>query len=144
MFLLDPRIAEASTGVAALSLCEVRLQDDARFRWLVLIPQRALMRDLDDLSAADQSQLILEVAQASRALRAACAGEGYSVDKLNLGALGNIVPQLHVHLVARRIGDAAWPGPVWGAGTPEPYGGGERLRFVRALQDALMFDRADP
>ena len=131
-FTLDPRLAADTVAVATLPLCEVRLMDDARFAWLVLVPRRAGMMEVADLPQADQAQLWQEVDQAGAALRrvAPC-------DKLNLGALGNIVRQLHVHVVARNDGDAAWPGPVWGCGRAEPYATNARSKLVERLRDAL-------
>ena len=115
-FALDARLAGDSVPVIELPLCSVRLMNDARFAWLLLVPRRADMSEIHDLDRTDQDQLWREIRFASAALRdvAPC-------DKLNLGALGNIVRQLHVHLVARVAGDAAWPGPVWGSGAAQPY-----------------------
>ena len=115
-FELDPRLQSDTRHVQSLSLCDVLLMNDARFAWLVLVPRRAQLSEIDDLSLDAQAVLWREVHIASRALQdvAPC-------DKLNIGALGNIVRQLHVHVVARRQGDAAWPGPVWGSGKAEPY-----------------------
>lgn len=115
-FILDPRLAADSVAVATLALCDVRLMNDARFAWLLLVPRRADCVEIDDLDQADQDRLWAEVRHCSRALRAAAP-----CDKLNLGALGNIVRQLHVHLVTRVHGDAAWPGPVWGSGAAQAY-----------------------
>lgn len=131
-FALDPRLAADTVSVATLELCEVRLMNDARFAWLILVPRRAGMAEIADLSDADQQQLWREVNQCAAALRhvAPC-------DKLNLGALGNIVRQLHVHLVARTGGDAAWPGPVWGSGAAVPYETGALTGRMLALRGAL-------
>ncbi|MHB1056443.1 MAG: HIT domain-containing protein [Rhodanobacter sp.] len=115
-FILDPRLAADTLPVAALPLCDVLLMNDARYPWLVLVPRRAGMVEIGDLDAGEQAMLWQEANRAAAALRAVAP-----CDKLNLGALGNIVRQLHVHLVARREGDAAWPGPVWGHGMTEPY-----------------------
>jgi diadenosine tetraphosphate (Ap4A) HIT family hydrolase len=115
-FELDSRLKNDTQHVQSLSLCDVLLMNDARFAWLVLVPRRAQLSEIADLSLDAQAMLWREVHIASQALRdvALC-------DKLNIGALGNIVRQLHVHVVARREGDAAWPGPVWGSGKAEPY-----------------------
>jgi diadenosine tetraphosphate (Ap4A) HIT family hydrolase len=122
---LDARLLADSVPVAGLPLCEVRLQDDARFPWLVLIPRRPGLVEITDLDPAERGILIEEIATAARALEAAtdCA-------KINVGALGNIVRQLHVHVVGRNEGDAAWPGPVWGAGT--------RIAYAPDARDALL------
>jgi diadenosine tetraphosphate (Ap4A) HIT family hydrolase len=110
-FALDERLAADSVFVADGPLSQLRLMDDARFPWLVLVPRIAGAVEWFDLGAADQSLLWNEVRRAAALLRA-----GSSCEKLNLGALGNIVRQLHVHVVARHPGDAAWPGPAWGSG----------------------------
>jgi diadenosine tetraphosphate (Ap4A) HIT family hydrolase len=115
-FVLDARLEADTRAVASLALCDVRLMNDQRFPWLVLVPRCAGMMEITDLSTDDQSTLWQEVNRAAAALRAVVP-----CDKLNLGALGNIVRQLHVHVVARREGDAAWPGPVWGSGSAQPY-----------------------
>lgn len=115
-FTLDARLAGDSLPVVDLPLCSVRLMNDARFPWLLLVPRRAGMSELHDLDEADQEQLWREIRSATQALRAVAP-----CDKLNIGALGNIVRQLHVHVVARVEGDAAWPGPVWGSGVAQPY-----------------------
>jgi diadenosine tetraphosphate (Ap4A) HIT family hydrolase len=131
-FVLDPRLAADTVPLARLDLCEVRLMNDARFAWLVLVPQRAGMVETADLTPSERTLLWHEVERAGAALRQTVA-----CDKLNLGALGNIVRQLHVHVVARREGDAAWPGPVWGSGPAEAYPAAIRDSLVQALQAAL-------
>ena len=131
-FSLDPRLAADSCAVASLSLCEVRLMNDARFDWLLLVPRRAGLVEISDLALDEQRLLWDEVRQASAALRAVA-----SCDKLNLGALGNIVRQLHLHLVARREGDAAWPGPVWGCGHAVPHAEQALAARIEALRRAL-------
>ncbi|MBB6186696.1 HIT family protein [Rhodanobacter sp. MP7CTX1] len=115
-FILDARLEADTRPVASLELCDVRLMNDARFPWLVLVPRRAGLVEITDLTAGEQTTLWHEVNHAAAALRAVAP-----CDKLNLGALGNIVRQLHVHVVARCEGDAAWPGPVWGSGQAVAY-----------------------
>jgi diadenosine tetraphosphate (Ap4A) HIT family hydrolase len=118
--------------IADLPLSQLRLMDDARFPWLVLVPRIPGATEWIDLDDDRQTALLTEINRAAQALRtlAAC-------DKLNIGALGNIVRQLHVHVVARRVGDAAWPGPVWGSGPAQPYGPAARETRIHALQRAL-------
>jgi diadenosine tetraphosphate (Ap4A) HIT family hydrolase len=128
-FALDPRLAADTDPVGELPLCRVLLMNDARFRWLILVPRRDGLSEIADLPADERTRLVEEAMQAGEALRA--TGE---VDKLNIGALGNIVRQLHVHVVARRIGDAAWPGPVWGSGAALPRSAEERQALVAALR----------
>jgi diadenosine tetraphosphate (Ap4A) HIT family hydrolase len=110
-FALDERLAADTVLVADGPLSQLRLMDDARFPWLVLVPRVPGAVEWFDLGVADQALLWNEVRRAAKLLRAAP-----SCEKINLGALGNIVRQLHVHVVARHPGDAAWPGPVWGSG----------------------------
>jgi len=114
-YACDPAFAVGSARVADLVLCEVRLQLDARFPWLILIPRVAAARELEDLAETDRLRLMDEIVLAGRAVRAIGAALGGPVAKLNVAALGNITPQLHIHVVGRRPDDAAWPGPVWGA-----------------------------
>lgn len=131
-FELDARLAGDTIVVGDLPLCRVLMMRDARYGWLVLVPRRRGMVEVADLAEADQATLWREGAQAGAALRAILP-----CDKLNIGALGNIVRQLHLHVVARREGDAAWPGPVWGAGSAEAFAEGEAETRVTALRKAL-------
>jgi diadenosine tetraphosphate (Ap4A) HIT family hydrolase len=131
-FELDQRLAADTMPIAALALSDLRLMNDARFPWLILIPRRAAATELIDLDAADQARLIEEIAMTSRALRGAT-----SCEKLNVGALGNIVRQLHIHVVARTADDPAWPGPVWGAGQAVAYRNEERHRLIGLIRAAL-------
>ena len=102
------------------------------FCWLILVPRQADLSELVDLDARDRAILMEEIAAVSEVLRALP-----DVDKINVGALGNIVRQLHIHVVARRIGDAAWPGPVWGAGAPQRYEAPQRREIVARSQRAI-------
>ena len=134
----DPRIAESSSPAAELELCHVRLQEDARWPWLVLLPRVEGATELEDLAPADRARLVEEVVRAGAAVRAVGAALGMAVDKLNVGALGNVVAQLHVHVVGRRrSGDPAGGGPVWGVGEAEPYAAGERSGVLEAVRRAL-------
>lgn len=120
-FALDPAIASVSEGMAALKLCEARLMLDRRFPWLVLVPRRAGARELEHLSPVDRRLLMDEVIAAGAAVRAIAAALGRPVEKLNVAALGNVTPQLHVHVIGRRADDACWPAPVWGQGEAQAY-----------------------
>ena len=131
-FALDPQLARESVFVADRVLCRVLLMDDARFPWLVLVPRRAGLVELFDLDASERRLLFDELEQAARALRSVASSA-----KLNVGALGNVVRQLHVHVVARREGDAAWPGPVWGHGPRRPYDESARATRVSAIAARL-------
>jgi len=115
-FELDPRLAADSVFVADGPLSQVRLMDDTRFPWLLLVPRVPGATEWIDLDGGQQRLLLAELNRASQLLR----GEP-GVEKLNIGALGNIVRQLHVHLVGRRAGDPAWPGPVWGSGAMQRH-----------------------
>ena len=133
-FVLHPRIAADSVPVGELALCTVRLMNDARFPWLILLPRRPDLTEIYDLTAPERTQLIEEVAAVARAL-----DEATGAAKMNIGALGNIVEQLHVHVIARHDGDAAWPGPVWGFGTPTPYPDGGAAALIATLSGVLPF-----
>ena len=126
-FQLDARLAADTVFVADWILCRVLLMDDAQFPWLVLVPRREGLAELDDLPERDRTQLMREITRAMTVLRGTV-----ECDKLNIGALGNIVRQLHVHVVARREGDAAWPGPVWGHGPAH--------RYLPEARDKLLAD----
>lgn len=115
-FALDPRLEADSVFVADGPLSQVRLMNDARFPWLLLVPRVADASEWIDLDGNQQRLLLAEINQLSKLLRAEPG-----VHKLNIGALGNIVRQLHVHLVGRHEGDAAWPGPVWGSGAARKW-----------------------
>lgn len=131
MFELDEAFVATSLALGDLTLSHARLQDDARYPWIVLIPRRAGLRELEDLTPADLATLTGEILAAGRAVRAL----GVQVDKLNVGALGNVTPQLHVHVVGRRVGDPAWPGPVWGHSPAQPYGAADPA--LAAAREAL-------
>jgi len=131
-FMLDARLDADTRLVASLALCDVRLMNDARFPWLVLVPRHVGLVEIADLSADVQTLLWQEVNRASAALRTVAP-----CDKLNLGALGNIVRQLHVHVIARCEGDPAWPGPVWGYGSARPYVEASLTARLDALRQAL-------
>jgi len=131
-FAPDPRLAGDTVLVAEGPLSQLRLMDDARFPWLVLVPRVPGAEEWIDLSGDQQRLLLAEINLAGRLLR----GLG-PVHKLNIGALGNIVRQLHVHVLARQEGDAAWPGPVWGAGQRQPYVASARDALVSSLRQGL-------
>jgi diadenosine tetraphosphate (Ap4A) HIT family hydrolase len=115
-FILDPRLDADTMVLGRFRLSRVLLMNDVRYPWLILVPQKPELAEIIDLSEPDQMQLMREIAAASQALKAL-----FNPDKLNVGALGNRVRQLHVHVLARFVSDAAWPGPVWGVGQAQPY-----------------------
>jgi diadenosine tetraphosphate (Ap4A) HIT family hydrolase len=121
MFEIDPAFHPTSQGLGDLALSHVRLQGDARFPWIVLIPRIEGARELEDLAPGERDVLMDEILQAGAAVRAMAEALGRPASKLNVGQLGNVTPQLHVHVIARRSDDAAWPAPVWGFGAAEAY-----------------------
>ncbi|WHO73430.1 HIT domain-containing protein [Rhizobium sp. BT03] len=131
-FMLDPRLDNDSTSVMITGLCDLRLSRDARWPWLILVPRRADITEIFELTPLDQVLLAFETDLVAKALK-----EITGAAKINVGALGNIVRQLHVHVIARFEGDANWPGPVWGFGRAEPYEDGKRDEFIAKLREAL-------
>jgi diadenosine tetraphosphate (Ap4A) HIT family hydrolase len=129
---LHPQLAADTVAVGDLPLTRVLLANDANYPWLILVPRRPGLVELIDLEQSAQVQLLGEIAAAARALKAITACE-----KLNIAALGNQVAQLHVHVIARRHSDAAWPKPVWGAAAPGVYDPLVRARFIGALRARL-------
>jgi diadenosine tetraphosphate (Ap4A) HIT family hydrolase len=137
MFEIDPAFIAGSEPLGELALCHARLQADARWPWIVLIPKVEGARELEDLTALQRIVLMEEIVAAGVAVRAIGATTGFAVEKLNVGALGNVTPQLHVHVVGRRRGDAAWPGPVWGVGTAETLSASALAALQGAGQSSL-------
>jgi diadenosine tetraphosphate (Ap4A) HIT family hydrolase len=129
---LDERLARDTFAVGDMSLSRVLLMNDARWPWLILVPQRDGCVELMDLDPADRAQLIEEGARAAQWLKGRTRA-----DKINIGALGNVVRQLHLHVVARTIGDPAWPGPVWGFGAAEAYRDSDARALVAAAKAGL-------
>jgi diadenosine tetraphosphate (Ap4A) HIT family hydrolase len=129
---LHPQLADDTHPLAHWPLCEVRLMDDAHHPWLILVPRVEDAVDITDLDATQQSALMREIDRAARALQATVKPH-----KLNVAALGNIVPQLHVHVIARYRDDIAWPRPVWGTATAQPYSPEQLVERVALLGTAL-------
>lgn len=121
-FRPDPAFEAGSVAAAEWPLCHVRIQTDARFPWLILIPRVAGAVEIDDLSPADRAVLLEETVRAGEVVRRLGDAAGRPVDKLNVAALGNVTAQLHVHVIGRRRDDPLWPDPVWGRGAAETYG----------------------
>jgi diadenosine tetraphosphate (Ap4A) HIT family hydrolase len=136
-FTVDPAFLSGSSLLSALPLCEARFQDDVRWPWIVLIPRRAGCMEIHDLVSTERSVLMEEIVLAGEAVRAMAVALGRPLDKLNVGALGNVTPQLHVHVVGRRRDDAAWPGPVWGVGVAQPYAADQIDTLRRAALGVL-------
>jgi diadenosine tetraphosphate (Ap4A) HIT family hydrolase len=136
-FSLHAQLAADTTPIGDLPLTRVLLMNDANYPWLIMVPRLPAVSEIIDLEENAQVQLIAEIARASAALKNVTA-----CDKLNVAALGNMVPQLHVHVIARRRTDIAWPKPVWGAAPSEPYAPAARAALVAALGQALQIDAA--
>lgn len=136
-FVLDPAFAATAAELGELSLCHARLQLDARYPWVVLIPRVGGARELEDLPVADRVRLMDEIVLAGAAVRAVAVALGLAIDKLNVGALGNVTSQLHVHVLGRRVGDPAWPGPVWGHSPAIAYEAEALDRAVAAARKTL-------
>jgi diadenosine tetraphosphate (Ap4A) HIT family hydrolase len=142
MFTLHPALEASSAPIVSLGLSEARLQLDARFPWIVLVPRVPDAGAMDDLTGVDQARLLGEILAAGRAVQAIGEACGRPIERPNIGVLGNITPQLHVHVVGRRSDDAAWPGPVWGHGVAEPY---EAVTQAAAIAAAVKaFSRPNP
>jgi diadenosine tetraphosphate (Ap4A) HIT family hydrolase len=129
-FRLHARLEADSFLMRDLALSQLRLNNVRSVPWLVLVPRRADIREIHDLEAADRALLIEEIAQVSRALV-----ELYAPDKINVAALGNMVPQLHVHMIARFVSDSAWPDPVFGKVDMEPYEAAAVMAIRTRLDD---------
>lgn len=131
-FRLHPRLQRDCIDLGAFRLCRVLLMNDAHYPWFILVPQREGIKEIFELSEADQVQLLRESSFLARNL-----AEIFRADKMNIAALGNLVPQLHVHHVVRYIGDPAWPAPVWGRLSADPYTD-DGLGAVRANVAGLL------
>ena len=125
-FTLHPRLAADTVLVGDFELCRVLLMNDARYPWLILVPRRDALREVHHLRPADRIALMDESCRVAEAMQGL-----FTPDKLNIGVLGNIVPQLHVHHIARFTTDPAWPGPVWGHSPALPYADDVRLTQLR-------------
>jgi diadenosine tetraphosphate (Ap4A) HIT family hydrolase len=132
-FRLDPQLARDTIAVGDLPHARLLLMNAANFPWLILVPLRPGAMELFDLDDGERTQLMGTLAQLARLLK-----ELTGCDKINIAAIGNVVSQLHVHIVARRRDDAAWPRPVWGAMPPRPYAAAERERLIRAIREKIV------
>jgi diadenosine tetraphosphate (Ap4A) HIT family hydrolase len=126
---LHSRLKEDTIDIGDLPLCRVLVIKDANYPWLLLVPRRHEAVEIIDLDEVEQAQLMAEVSRVARALK-----EITKCDKLNIAALGNMVPQLHMHVIARRSSDAAWPRPVWGVVPPLAQDAEEVQNFISALR----------
>lgn len=131
-FHLHPQLAADCTLIGDLPLCRALLLNDSRYPWVVLVPRRAEIREIYELEPDDQRQLLKESSQLGEAMMKLFDGT-----KLNIGALGNMVPQLHVHHIVRFEHDPAWPGPVWGHSPAIPYAEHQREERLQGLRKAI-------
>ena len=132
IFQLDEPLEADTVHVLDLELCQVRMMKDANFPWVILVPRVPDIREIHQLEAGDQHQLMDEITHVSGVLETA-----FQAQKMNVGALGNVVPQLHVHIIARFAEDPAWPGPVWGKHPPAAYPEGDLEVWVEGLKKIL-------
>jgi diadenosine tetraphosphate (Ap4A) HIT family hydrolase len=130
---LDPLLARDTVPIGDLPLCRALLINDANYPWLLLVPRRDSTVEITDLDYIEQQQLMTEVSHAAGTLKALTG-----CDKINVAALGNVVAQLHVHVIARSRGDAAWPKPVWNVVPPTGYHPRERDKLIASLQQKLV------
>jgi diadenosine tetraphosphate (Ap4A) HIT family hydrolase len=126
---LHPQLARDTIAIGDLALSRVLVVNDANWPWLLLVPRRPGVSEIIDLDEVERAQLMTEISRVALALKQVTA-----CDKLNVAALGNVVPQLHVHVIARRSGDAGWPKPIWGAAPPLPHDPRELDRLVTAIK----------
>ncbi|ABQ39211.1 MULTISPECIES: HIT domain-containing protein [Bradyrhizobium] len=126
---LHPQLAKDTIDIGDLPLSRVLVIKDANYPWLLLVPRREGAVEIIDLDEVAQAQLMTEITRVSRAVK-----EITKCDKLNVAALGNMVPQLHIHIIARRTGDVAWPRPVWGVAPPLPHDAQEVQQFISAVR----------
>ncbi len=134
---LHPQLARDTINIGDLPLCRALVINDANYPWLLLVPRRPGMVELIDLGEVERAQLTTEIARVAGALK-----DVTRCDKLNIAALGNVVPQLHVHIIARRHGDAAWPRPVWGVIPALTYDRAELEPFISAIRRKIWLGSA--
>lgn len=131
-FTLDPRLVTDTIAIGDFPLCRLLLMNDSQYPWFILVPRRAGVTELYHLPAAEQQQLMAEISELSETL-----ADLFQARKMNVATLGNMVPQLHVHVIARQATDPAWPGPVWGKVPAIPYTI-EELARVRSKLEVLL------
>ena len=132
-FTLNPQLERDTVALGDLPGSRVLLMNDANFPWLIVVPRQAGAQEIFDLDEGARSQVMRELALLARLLK-----ELTGCDKINIAAIGNMVAQLHIHVVARRRDDAAWPRPVWGALPPRPYAAAERERLIQAIRQKIV------
>lgn len=138
MFELSPRLQEDCFVVGDLLLSRVLLMNDARYPWIILVPRICDVREIHDLHETDRQQLLKESCQVAELME-----KHFAVDKMNIGVLGNIVAQLHMHHIGRRKDDPAWPGPVWGHSVAVPYDKQQAQNMIDKLRSILKLTPSD-
>lgn len=133
-FVLDPQLEKDSIFIRDLTLSQLRLHDQKNVPWIVLVPRRGGVSEIHDLDSQDRQQLMDEITHASVALTRL-----YKPKKINIGALGNFVPQLHVHVIARFVTDIAWPSPIWGRLKTESYDPEHLAKMLKELNDDKLW-----
>lgn len=131
-FILHSKLAADTFEVLSLEVSQLLLMNDARYPWLILVPQVSGMRDLHNLSTKQYQAVTQEIVQVSEVLESLAQAH-----KMNVGALGNMVPQLHIHIIARQTNDAAWPAPVWGVGEAQPYSQDAAKTLIKQIASKL-------
>lgn len=138
MFALDPQLQQDTMPIGDFPLCRLLLSNDSNYPWFILVPRRENISELFQLDDADQQQLWKETTGLAEILK-----DSFDADKLNVATLGNVVSQLHMHVIVRKRDDAAWPAPVWGKHPAAPYNAGQvdaiRDRLRMALTDDFKF-----
>lgn len=132
--MLHPRLEADTRALGETPGFWLRWMNDQRFPWVIIVPRQSGVREWHELAESDQQDLLALVNRCSLHLQRLTGA-----DKMNIGALGNVVPQLHVHIIARHEGDACWPAPVWGQGAPEPWDSQAQPDWLPALRDALSW-----
>ncbi|WP_426141564.1 HIT domain-containing protein [Pseudomonas sp. DWP3-1-2] len=135
MFVLDSRLQADTLLIGDFPLCRLLLSNDSNYPWFVLVPRRPDVSEIFELSLEDQLQLWHETTALSVVLK-----QSFGADKINVAALGNVVSQLHMHVIARRHNDAAWPAPVWGKHAAQPYASQQMSAIVQQLRSELTVD----
>lgn len=134
MFVLDPRLEQDTLQIGDFPLCRLLLMNDATYPWFILVPRREELSELFQLDSADQQLLWKETTTLAEIVK-----DTFGADKMNIAALGNVVSQLHVHVIARRRDDAAWPAPVWGRHPADPYSA-EQVDSVKRKLELVLTD----
>ena len=132
-FALHPQLAKDTALIGRIAGSQLLLMNDARYPWLILVPEHDDMQELHELAEASYVEVTQGIRQISEKLQTLM-----NATKMNIAALGNQVPQLHIHIIARRYDDHAWPGPVWGVGNAVPYDKAEQRLLMATLQKQLL------